>query len=95
MSRPEYELYLEQGCWVCGGEAILIDHDHEICPQGDHSCTKCRRGPACNRCNSTMESGYTAEQMRERIAWYQDKIDNLLMVSDALDSFSRDEMISV
>jgi len=39
-----------------------------------------------------MKAGYTVEAMRERIAWYQDKLDNLTRVSEALDSFSRDEM---
>ena len=92
MTRTEYDKYLAQGCWICGATAIVIDHDHSICAKGDHSCVKCRRGPACHRCNVTMKAGYTVEAMRERIAWYQDKLDNLTRVSEALDSFSRDEM---
>ena len=86
MTRAEYDVYLSKGCWVCGAEAILIDHDHDICNRGDHSCEKCRRGPACHRCNTTLEKGYTADQMRERIDWYQDKIDQLWVVVKALEN---------
>jgi hypothetical protein len=95
MTRIAYDEYLARGCWICGDIAILIDHDHSICSQGNHSCEKCRRGPACHRCNVTMKAGYTSEAMRERIAWYQDKLDNLVRVSEALDNFSREELITV
>jgi hypothetical protein len=35
-----------------GDWEIKIDHDHNICPQDDHSCERCRRGLACNPCNT-------------------------------------------
>lgn len=34
------------------GRKTHIDHDHNICPQRNHSCKKCRRGLACNPCNT-------------------------------------------
>jgi hypothetical protein len=47
-------------CYLCGTEltpgarnAINVDHDHDHCPAGK-SCPVCRRGLACNRCNSAI-----------------------------------------
>jgi len=33
------------------GREAKIDHDHRICPQASHSCSRCRRGLVCVRCN--------------------------------------------
>jgi hypothetical protein len=54
LSRGEYEALLAQGCSIegCDREATVIDHDHAICPQGNHSCNKCRRGPLCHYHNA-------------------------------------------
>lgn len=35
-----------------GVSAVTIDHDHDICPQVNHSCKRCRRGLARRDCNS-------------------------------------------
>jgi isochorismate hydrolase len=53
----------QQGCcYLCGDELTLenavIDHDHRCCPLG-RSCQYCRRGLACNPCNSII--GYVLE----------------------------------
>jgi hypothetical protein len=59
MTAGEWDtLYDEQQgcCYLCGGDLgdnlkhIHIDHDHRCCPP-TRSCSKCRRGLACNRCN--------------------------------------------
>lgn len=34
------------------GREAKIDHDHKICPKKGHSCDRCRRGLACNACNT-------------------------------------------
>lgn len=51
----------DRRCYYCRGKlgdpranrhgSAAIDHDHRICPQGKHSCERCRRGLACNECN--------------------------------------------
>lgn len=45
-------------CYLCGddltsGHDVQIDHDHQCCPQRK-SCIYCRRGLACNRCNTAI-----------------------------------------
>ncbi len=52
-------------CYLCGEEmttargqgppptAAVVDHDHRHCPP-ETSCNVCRRGLACNRCNSMI-----------------------------------------
>jgi hypothetical protein len=37
---------------IVGGRDARVDHDHSICPQKEHSCERCRRGLACNICNT-------------------------------------------
>jgi hypothetical protein len=34
------------------GRDAKIDHDHKVCPKTGHSCERCRRGLACNACNT-------------------------------------------
>ena len=34
------------------GREAKIDHDHRICPKACHSCERCRRGLACQACNT-------------------------------------------
>ena len=34
------------------GREAKIDHDHLICPKTCHSCERCRRGLACQSCNT-------------------------------------------
>ena len=40
----------------------VIDHDHRICPQKNHSCERCRRGLACHGCN-THELGASTRRL--------------------------------
>lgn len=45
-------------CYLCErplgpGLMAVIEHDHRCCPMGK-SCDDCRRGLACNRCNSLI-----------------------------------------
>jgi hypothetical protein len=51
-------------CYLCiqplALSQVVIDHDHACCPP-KFSCTYCRRGLACNRCNSLI--GYVDEDM--------------------------------
>ena len=43
------------------GREAKIDHDHRICPKQGHSCERCRRGLACNACNTHALSMRTAQ----------------------------------
>ena len=43
------------------GREAKIDHDHKICPKGSHSCERCRRGLACNACNTHVLSMRTSK----------------------------------
>jgi Recombination endonuclease VII len=49
-------------CYLCGGELSQsnwrIDHDHRCCPPLK-SCSRCRRGIACNNCNLAI--GFVAD----------------------------------
>jgi Recombination endonuclease VII len=44
-------------CYLCRAELTRdlarIDHDHTCCPRG-RSCSACRRGLACDRCNTLI-----------------------------------------
>ncbi len=45
-------------CYLCGeplrpGRDLHIDHDHSCCPR-NKSCSYCRRGLACARCNTLI-----------------------------------------
>lgn len=63
-------MWLEQAgrCYLCGDEMnrnqAVIDHDHNCCPP-TRSCSACRRGLACHRCNRLIgQFGDDPEQMR-------------------------------
>lgn len=43
------------------GREAKIDHDHKICPKSGHSCDRCRRGLACNACNTHVLSMRTSK----------------------------------
>ena len=49
-------------CYLCGDklpyDKAFIDHDHSCCPQGK-SCPACRRGLACDSCNTLI--GYARD----------------------------------
>jgi hypothetical protein len=52
-------------CYLCGDplrtdkpQSVVFDHNHECCPQ-DKSCSTCRRGLACSRCNLAI--GYALD----------------------------------
>ncbi len=47
-------------CYLCGiylvpgaGSAVVLDHDHRCCP-AQKSCQYCRRGLACDYCNTLI-----------------------------------------
>ena len=47
-------------CYLCGiylvpgaGSAVVLDHDHRCCP-AQKSCRYCRRGLACDYCNTLI-----------------------------------------
>lgn len=44
-------------------DSTRVDHDHRICPQEQHSCDRCRRGLACNICN-TQDLSETSAGLR-------------------------------
>lgn len=51
--RPECSKVLnDPRIVIVGGRDARVDHDHNICPQKEHSCERCRRGLACNICNT-------------------------------------------
>ena len=64
-------------CYLCGQDLgenskhIHIDHDHRCCP-ATRSCSKCRRGLACNRCNVIA-------------GWARDDANYLRMIADNLE----------
>jgi hypothetical protein len=52
-------------CDICGtlrkpDKALHIDHDHSCCPR-NKSCSSCRRGALCDRCN--MGLGYFCDDV--------------------------------
>jgi len=85
VTHNEYDSYLASGCWVCGVTAYGIDHDHSICSKLGHSCERCRRGPICNRCNTTLKADATPARLRAKAAWYQEQSDRELMAAEALE----------
>lgn len=66
-------------CYLCGdelnedilpsgkGRATVIDHDHRCCPQR-RSCSDCRRGLACQRCNVIIGLAGDNPEVLRRIA---------------------------
>jgi hypothetical protein len=55
-------LWEQQGgkCYLCGiylvpdaGSSVVLDHDHRCCPK-QKSCQYCRRGLACDYCNTLV-----------------------------------------
>jgi len=56
VDRDRARMWEAQGgrCYLCSDaldpEDVNIDHDHECCPR-NRSCSYCRRGLACGRCN--------------------------------------------
>jgi hypothetical protein len=86
-SHKEYEHYLDKGCWVCGGKADRIDHDHDIHPQTGHSCSQCRRGPACAGCNKTLRTGRTSDDLFSQRDIYLDRANSVELAAIALKSW--------
>lgn len=76
---PEEWESLYQGqrgtCFLClrpmTREDARIDHDHTVCPERAHSCLRCRRGMAHDRCNKL-------------IGLAEDSPDLLRVIADAL-----------
>jgi Recombination endonuclease VII len=64
---PDYEVVFAEmwerqhgRCYLCGDDLrslpsanVHVDHDHRCCPPS-RSCAYCRRGLACNNCNSLI-----------------------------------------
>jgi len=58
-------------CYLCGQEMIRskanVDHDHACCPPR-RSCSACRRGLACHRCNALIGQVKDDPELLRRIA---------------------------
>lgn len=60
-------------CYLCGNvltpnmEKVHVDHDHRCCPSGK-SCTLCRRGLACMKCNLVAGLACDDPDLLRRIA---------------------------
>jgi hypothetical protein len=61
-------------CYLCeeplseqGGYLVVVEHDHRCCPQ-ERSCSQCRRGLACHRCNVLIGLARDDPQLLRRIA---------------------------
>jgi hypothetical protein len=58
-------------CYLCGAvlaqDDINVDHDHDCCPSGK-SCSRCRRGLACTRCNTLIGLAGDDPHLLRRIA---------------------------
>ena len=69
------KLFKAQGglCYLCEKplstdmKNVHIEHDHRCCPTGK-SCTRCRRGLACNKCNSVAGLASDDPALLRRIA---------------------------
>lgn len=68
------QLWAEQDgrCYLCGeplapGRTTHIDHDHACCPKGK-TCSYCRRGLACERCNHVLGHASDSVELLRRIA---------------------------
>jgi len=48
-------------------KAVVVDHDHSCCPP-NKSCTRCRRGLACQDCNKVIALAYEDSERLEIIA---------------------------
>lgn len=63
----------EGQCYLCGDmlpaerRKWRLDHDHRCCPQGQ-SCRHCRRGIACNNCNTLIGMALDDPERLRRIA---------------------------
>lgn len=59
-------------CYLCGdplgsGKDVVVDHDHACCP-ATFSCSLCRRGLACQRCNRLIGMANDDPNLLHRIA---------------------------
>jgi hypothetical protein len=79
LTREERDQYiLEQGsiCGICatddpGKRGWQLDHDHTCCP-AEYSCSSCRRGILCVRCNTAIGLfDDNAEFIRKALAYLQ------------------------
>lgn len=68
------QLWEEQAgkCYLCGeplppGRHTHIDHDHSCCPKGK-TCSYCRRGLACSRCNHLIGHAGDDPELMRRVA---------------------------
>lgn len=72
-------------CYLCGDALagldrrhVHVEHDHSCCPRGS-SCPVCRRGLACNHCNTVLGHAFDDPGRVRRIA------DNLEAAQIAVD----------
>jgi Recombination endonuclease VII len=82
------ELWTAQSglCWLCGEplpedrRKVHVDHDHRHCPPG-RSCGLCRRGLACDACNTLVGLARDDPARLRRVA---DELERGLLRIDAL-----------
>ncbi len=66
-------------CEICGKDGVdglrtrlSIDHDHSCCPK-NKTCTNCRRGLICNKCNLMLGSAKDNPEVLECAADYLER----------------------
>ena len=55
LTESEMLAIISKGCPLCQElfrSSPHLDHDHRICPDKNHICTKCFRGVICDICNT-------------------------------------------
>lgn len=74
--REQYILELGSICGICGTSdpgkrGWQLDHDHSCCPP-EYSCSSCRRGILCVRCNTAVGLfDDNVEFLRKALAYLQ------------------------
>lgn len=52
LTADEYETLEAAGCGICGShDNLVVDHNHQCCPERKKSCGKCVRAMLCSNHN--------------------------------------------